>query len=236
MLRIGKTSGLQYSKAKGSQTAIEQYKELIELMCGDVADDDPQWDGFQLFVDTDAHRQNIDVLTLGENRELRGVMRPSSTTEGRTGPHGALQIQADNFQETINKTQQQLGATSDDIEQFDLRERITGLEYARDSTLEQRRMEEVREQQEDDVNRLERTKEWFKENWLGASALRESVAGLITSIIGTRTAAIKGAQATKSFAQSARNAIKKLGLWALALVAFVNWILNGCAAALSWLL
>lgn len=83
---------------------------------------------------------------------------------------------------------------------------------------------------------MERLKEWFKENWLGASALAASVAGLITTIIiGARTAAVKGAQATKSLAQAARDAIKKLGPWALPLAAFLYWVLNGGAAALSWL-
>ena len=63
-----------------------------------------------------------------------------------------------------------------------------------------------------------------------------SLAGLITTIIiGARTAAVKGAQATNSFALAARVAIKKLGPWALPLAAFVYWMLNGGTAALSWL-
>ena len=42
-------------------------------------------------------------------------------------------------------------------------------------------------------------------------------------------------QATKSSAQSARDAIKKLDPWALPLATFFYWIRKGGAAALSWL-
>ena len=64
-----------------------------------------------------------------------------------------------------------------------------------------------------------------------------SVAGLITSIIvKAMTATVKWAQGiTKSLAQTARDATKKLGPWALPLAAFVYWMLNGGAAVLSWL-
>lgn len=89
------------------------------------------------------------------------MLRPSSTIEGRTGPHGALQIQADNFQDSINETQQQLDAT----EQFELHQRIVVLEEAWDRTPEQRQLEEARELQEEDVSRLQRFKEWQKKTW-----------------------------------------------------------------------
>ena len=96
--------------------------------------------------------------------------------------------------------------------------------------------QESREEQENDVSRLERIKDWFKENWLGASSLAARLTGLITTIIiGARTAAVKGVQATKSFVQAARDAIKKLGPWALPLSAFLYWVLKGGATALSWL-
>ena len=111
---------------------------------------------------------------------------------------------------------------------------ISGLEDARERTLEQHTLKELREQQEQDINMSERIKEWFKENWLGASALAASVASLITTVIvEARTAAVKGAQVTKSFVRVARDAIKKLGSWALPLAAFVYWMLS--SAALSWL-
>ena len=97
-------------------------------------------------------------------------------------------------------------------------------------------MEEVRERQEEDITRLERLKEWMKENWLGASALAASVAGLITTIIiGARKAAVKGAQATKSFAKFVRDAIKKLGPWAVPIANFLYTVLKGGVSLLGWL-
>ena len=161
ILRSWKTSVLQYSRERRSRIALEQYKEIIAQLIGNGAvDDEPQSDSFPL-VNTDVDRPNVDGLTPKENNELRGVLRPSSTIEGRTGPHGALQIQADNFQDSINETQQQLDAT----EQFELHQRIVVLEEAWDRTPEQRQLEEARELQEEDVSRLQRFKEWQKKTW-----------------------------------------------------------------------
>ena len=52
-----------------------------------------------------------------------------------------------------------------------LQEWIQGLEKARDTTIEQRHLEEVREQQEEDISRLQQFKECAKENILGISAV-----------------------------------------------------------------
>ena len=76
----------------------------------------------------------------------------------------------------------------------------------------------------------------MKDNWLGASALAAGVAGLITTIIiGTRRAAVNGAQVTKSFAKAVRDAIKKLGPWAVPLANLLYGILKGGAVVLRWL-
>ena len=62
------------------------------------------------------------------------------------------------------------------------------------------------------------------------------VAGLITTIIiGARRAAVNGAQATKSFAKAVRDAIKKLGPWAVPIANLLYGILKGGAAVLGWL-
>ena len=94
----------------------------------------------------------------------------------------------------MNETQQQLDVTSDTTEQFKLRERISSLDEARDTTLEQRQLEEVRELQDEDISRQQKLKhEWLKENLAGASSLCIGIASLISNIvIEARTAAIKG--------------------------------------------
>ena len=160
-------------------------------------------------VVTEHRYTRIEGLTEKENSEYRVVLAQSSTAEGRTGDNGSLQIQADHFQEAIDQTQQRVVEIEDNNsvevndERIGLQERIEGLTRARDETIAQRNLEEVRELQEEDISRLERFKEWIKENWLGASALAASIAGLITTIIiGARIAAVKGAQVTKSFAKN----------------------------------
>ena len=85
---------------------------------------------------------------------------------------------------------------------------------------------ETREQQED-ISRLQKFKESAKENLVGLSALAISVAGIITIIVDTRKALIKGAQATGKFAKAVYNLGKKLG-------ALLAPILNVIAQALSW--
>ena len=86
-----------------------------------------------------------------------------------------------------------------------------------------------------DLSRLERLKAWFKENWLGASALAITVASLLTTIIvGLRSVAKSGAGATKSFAVAVRDAIKKLGPWAAPLAALAYFLANGGGKVLSW--
>ena len=108
-----------------------------------------------------------------------------------------------------------------------MEERIVGLRQARDKTLEQRQLEETREQQEEDISRLQMFKDRAKENLVGLSALAISVAGIITTIIvGARKALIKGAQATDKFAKAVYNLGKKLG-------ALSAPILNVIAQALS---
>ena len=107
-------------------------------------------------------------------------------------------------------------------------ERIYGLKEARELTTRQKLVKETRFQQEEDISRLQRFKEWAKENLGGISALAISVAGIITTIVtGARKALVKGAQATGKFAKAVYNLGKKLG-------ALLAPILNVIAQALSW--
>ena len=90
-------------------------------------------------------------------------------------------------------------------------QRMNGLEELKNRLTEQRQNEEVRAEQEEDISRLQRFKEWAKENLVGVSALAISITGIITSIIGARKVIVKGAQGTGKFAKAVYNLGKKTG-------------------------
>ena len=165
-------------------------------------------------IETRIERPHIQGLTEGENRELEGVLNPSNSVDpqSRIGDNGAFQIQVDHIQETLNRTFDQRENTDVPEEVIELEERIIALREARDLTLQQRQIEEVRAQQEEDVSRLQRFKEWAKENMLGLSAIAITVAGIITTVvIGARNVIVKGAQATGKFAKALAKLGKELG-------------------------
>ena len=83
----------------------------------------------------------------------------------------ALQIQADHFQNAIDDTQRQFCDTLDASEQFKLIKRILGLEEAGDSTAGQGLLEELREFQEVDITRLQKLRQWVRDNMTLVSAL-----------------------------------------------------------------
>lgn len=71
----------------------------------------------------------------------------------------------------------------------------------------------MREQQKEDAKRLQRLKEWMKENALGLISVTITVAGIITTIIvSARKAIISGAQATFKFGKAVANLGKNLGV------------------------
>ncbi|CAB4014921.1 Hypothetical predicted protein [Paramuricea clavata] len=95
-------------------------------------------------MDTSAQLGNLPGLIMQENNELRGVLNPpeGSSMEGRTGPNGALQVQADYFNEAIGRTVVQAAEAEGTTEYNALLERIDSLKEARDRTLEQRVLKE----------------------------------------------------------------------------------------------
>ena len=108
-------------------------------------------------VDTNHEPINIQGLKDQENRELNGILTPS--------PSVLLQIQVDYCKKALDETKNMMNREDNGSqEEFELNERSLGLEEALNVTLEERQLEEVREQQEYDISRLEKIKEWFKEN------------------------------------------------------------------------
>ena len=174
-----------YSESKRSSTAINQFKDLVKQLPDVTSKQEttqqPEYD--YLLVKINTWYTDVHGLTNIENRELGGVLNPKNSIDpkSRIGDNSSLQIQADHFQEAIDKTIEQ-DQTENPEDFIDLDERIVSLRQARDKTLEQR---------------LQKFKEWAKENLVDLSTLAISVAGIITTIIvGARKALMKGAQAT----------------------------------------
>jgi hypothetical protein len=109
------------------------------------------------------HLGNISGLTMKENNELRGVLNPPEGSDliSRIGPTGALQIQADYFNEAIGDTVERATNAEGVTEYNALIKRIDGLKAARDLTLKQRTIEEAREEQLEDISRLRRFVKWL---------------------------------------------------------------------------
>ena len=90
---------------------------------------------------TNEHQNDIPGLSPKEMREHRGAMNPPKSIDPKTRPK-FLQIQADYYQEAINKTRaimNEIDSSSnvDDMgEYIELQERVTGLETARNEVLE----------------------------------------------------------------------------------------------------
>ncbi|CAB3999586.1 integrase core domain-containing [Paramuricea clavata] len=232
-----------YSK---SSPALREYKDLLKKIKEVPTDPDDIIEREEPQFDTSdeeyADRENIELidisvklgdlpgLTMQENNELRGVLNPpdGSSIEGRTGPGGALQIQADYFNEAINETVKQAGSAKGTTEYNALIERIDSLKEARDRTLEQRVVEEAREAQLEDISRLRRFIDWVGKEKVGLVGIAVSTASLITALlIHARGAIVKTAKTTSKVAKALANLAKKAG-------PILVPILNAVATALSW--
>ncbi|CAB3985270.1 Hypothetical predicted protein [Paramuricea clavata] len=252
IMKRGKTSKLVYSK---DSPALREYKDLLkkikevptnpdDIIGSDesIYEDTKEEPQFNTSDEEYADRENIELidisaklgdlpgLTMQENNELRGVLNPpdGSSIEGRTGPNGALQIQADYFDEAIGETVERATSEEGTTEYNSLIERIDSLKEARDRTLEQRVVEEAREAQLEDISRLHRFIDWVGKEKVGLVGIAVSTASLITALlIHARGAIVKTAKATGKVAKALANLAKKAG-------PILVPILNAVATALSW--
>ncbi|CAB4002136.1 Hypothetical predicted protein [Paramuricea clavata] len=143
-------------------------------------------------------------------------------------PNGALQIQADYFNEAIGETVERATSAEGTTEYNSLLERIDSLKEARDRTLEQRTVEEAREAQLEDISRLRRFIDWVGKEKVGLVGIAVSTASLITALlIHARGAIVGTAKATGKVAKALANLAKKAG-------PILVPILNAIATALSW--
>ena len=186
-------------------------------------------------VDTTVEYTLIKRLSAQENQELEGVLNPPEGIDKETRRE-FLKIQKEYLEKEIENLLLELEKEQDYGRQYEIEERIDGLRKARDLTEEQMQKEEVREQQEEDISRLQKFKKWAKENIVGLSALAVSIAGIITTIIiGARKAIISGAQATGKFAKALYNLGKNLGSLVAPLLNILAQAISLGAKGLAWL-
>ena len=199
---------LEFNKTESAKEAVRQFKKLIKEIQNDYKDRGETIRNMSM-VDTTSDYTPKKGLTPEENRERKGVLNPPENIDKSTRQE-FLKIQLDHIKNTLDKTIEERDNTNNPKKYIDLEERIIGLREYIGEINNQIEKEEVREQQEEDISRLQRFKEWAKENMVGLSAIATSIAGIITTIIvSTRKAILRGAQATGKFAKALNNLSKK---------------------------
>ena len=225
---------LQYNTAERAKKAVKQFKELINEIQENQKDRDETVRNMPM-VDTTVEYTSINGLTEEENREMKGLLNPLESIDMSTRP-AFLKVEIDHIQDTFDKTIEERNNADDPAEYIELEERVIGLRKAKDLTLKQTQLEEVREQQEEDITRLQRFKKWAKENMIGLSAIAIGIAGIITTIIiSARKAILSGAQVTRAFAKALYDLGKKLGPLLAPLLNIFSQVISFGGKGLLWL-
>ena len=186
-------------------------------------------------VNTTVKYGKIIGLTDDENRRMNGIWNPPDNIDKSTRMV-FLKLQIDYFNEEIENTIKERFKEGGDLEDIEFQKRINGLKTARELTTRQIQKEEITEQQEEDISRLQRFKKWAKENMVGLSALIVSIVGIITTIIvSARKASLRGAQATEEFAKALYNLGQKLGSLIATLLNIIAQVISLGSKGLAWL-
>ena len=181
------------------------------------------------------------TLTEQELREFAGVLNPKGpTAEVKIK---ALEVQADHWKAERGKVEKLLEkGSTEEVEKA--KSEITKLESLEKTARLQADFERLKnnkkpihnetldiindEIQENDLSKLERFKQWAKENLIGFSAIAISIAGIITTVVIAGRKAVKDtAKGVGRVAKALYNLGKKLG-------PLIAPILNILATAVSW--
>ena len=176
------------------------------------------------------------TLTEQELREFAGVLNPKGpTAEVRIK---ALEVQADHWKAKRQEAEKKLK----EVERA--RSEITKLESLEKTARLQADFERLKnnekpvhketldiindEVRENDLSRLERFKQWARENLIGFSAIAISIAGIITTVV------IAGRKAVKETAKGVGRVAKALFNLGKKLGPLIAPMLNILATAVSW--
>ena len=181
------------------------------------------------------------TLTEQELREFAGVLNPKGPTpEDRIK---ALEAQVD-YWESVRKETEKVVEEGSPNEAEKAKLELSKLESLEKTARLQADFERLKnnekpihdetldiindEIQENDLSKLERFKNWARENLIGFSAIAISIAGIITTVIIAGRKAVKGtAKGVGTVAKALFNLGKKLG-------PLIAPILNMLATAVSW--
>ena len=168
------------------------------------------------------------TLTEQELREFAGVLNPKGpTAEVRIK---ALEVQADHW-----KAERKEAKDGSEITKLESLEKTARLQadFERLKNNEKPIHEETLdiindEVRENDLSRLERFKQWARENLIGFSAIAISIAGIITTVV------IAGRKAVKETAKGVGRVAKALFNLGKKLGPLIAPMLNILATAVSW--
>ena len=227
--------GYKYNEAKTNSLAVEEFRQSINTLVEDSRDFEKISSEMPMvtFVFDEGESSgemetDFGGLTPQENRELKGSLTPNTDILPETRDE-ALRIQADHFNRLLEETEEQLFDNEQDVDTLiNLDERVSALKKARDLVLEQRDLEQVHGEQEEDITKFQKVKKWMKENLVGLSAIGITIAGIITTIIvAGRKALATAASGLGTFGKAVIKTLK-------ALVPVLTPLLNIIATALSW--
>ena len=184
------------------------------------------------------------TLTEQELREFAGVLNPKgSTAEVRIK---ALEVQADHWKAERGEAEKVVkkGSAKEVETVKKARSEITKLESLEKTARLQADFERLKnnekpvhketlniinnEVRENDLSRLERFKQWARENLIGFSAIAISIAGIITTVV------IAGRKAVKETAKGVGRVAKALFNLGKKLGPLIAPMLNILATAVSW--
>ena len=229
--------GYKYSEAKTNSLAVEEFKQSINTLVEESRDfekisSEMPMVTFEFDSGEEGNEGEMETdfggLTPQENRELKGSLTPGSNILPETRDE-ALRTQANHFGRLLEETEGQLFDKEQDVDTLiNLDERVSALKKARDLVLEQRDLEQVRGEQEEDITKFQKVKKWMKENLVGLSAIGITIAGIITTIIvAGRKALATTASTLGTFGKAVIKTLK-------ALVPVLAPLLGILATALSW--
>ena len=187
---------------------------------------------------------NIDELTAKlseqELREFAGVLNPKGPTRDRIK---ALESQADYWKKVRLETEKvveegspnEVNRAKGEVLKLESLEKTARLQADNErlknneKPIHEETLEIINDEiQENDLSKLERFKNWARENLIGFSAIAISIAGIITTVvIAGRKAVKETAKSVGTLAKALFNLGKKLG-------PLIAPILNILATAVSW--
>ena len=209
------------------QNSSERLNDSIEDLKGNLRENMKEGENGEAGAST---------VTEQDIRELNGVLKPKGSTP-KTKIE-ALEIQADHWrQKALLETDEQKEQWYKEAEKL-TRLVVDKLRLDNDIRPEEEETISIIQQEieESELGRLEKFKQWAKENLVGLSAVSISVAGIITAIvISARNVLKQGAKAVGNLGRAIANIGKNFGVVISAVLNLISQILSWGAKGIAFL-